>query len=156
MENENYKWKAVKQFQDNWDVNASDFSEMLSRSLEKTYNLLASANNFPKGMMSEFAKAAPEEVRAMFIALFDESRDVFERMDEFKHQSSVLLENTETERRSTTSMKMLSAHTFGCAIRTSTISINSAKLKPSRASLNLIINSEKALMRKTFVIFESL
>lgn len=65
---------------------------MLSRSLEKTYNLLASANNFPKGMMSEFAKAAPEEVRAMFIALFDESRDVFERMDEFKHQSSVLLE----------------------------------------------------------------
>lgn len=90
--NENYKWKAVKQFQDNWDVNASDFSEMLSRSLEKTYNLLASANNFPKGMMSEFAKAAPEEVRAMFIALFDESREVFERMDEFKHQSSVLLE----------------------------------------------------------------
>lgn len=90
--NENYKWKAVKQFQDNWDVNASDFSEMLSRSLEKTYNLLASANNFPKGMMSEFAKAAPEEARAMFIALFDESRDVFERMDEFKHQSSVLLE----------------------------------------------------------------
>ena len=90
--NENYKWKAVKQFQDNWDVNASDFSEMLSRSLEKTYNLLASANNFPKGMMSEFAKAAPEEVRAMFIALFDESRDVFERMDEFKHQSSVLME----------------------------------------------------------------
>lgn len=90
--NENYKWKAVKQFQDNWDVNASDFSEMLSRSLEKTYNLLASANNFPKGMMSEFAKAAPEEVRAMFIALFDESRDVFKRMDEFKHQSSVLLE----------------------------------------------------------------
>lgn len=90
--NENYKWKAVKQFQDNWDVNASDFSEMLSRSLEKTYNLLASANNFPKAMMSEFAKAAPEEVRAMFIALFDESRDVFERMDEFKLQSSVLLE----------------------------------------------------------------
>lgn len=90
--NENYKWKAVKQFQDNWNVNASDFSEMLSRSLEKTYNLLASANNFPKGMMSEFAKAAPEEVRAMFIALFDESRDAFERMDEFKHQSSVLLE----------------------------------------------------------------
>lgn len=43
-------------------------------------------------MMSEFAKAAPEEVRAMFITLFDESRDVFERMDEFKHQSSVLLE----------------------------------------------------------------
>ena len=48
---EKYKWEAVKWFQDNWDVNASDFAEMLDRSLDKTYNLLASANNFPKGMI---------------------------------------------------------------------------------------------------------
>lgn len=89
---EKYKWEAVKWFQDNWDVNAPDFTEMLNRSLEKTYNLLASNNNFPKGMIVGFAKAAPEEVRAMFIALFDESKDVFERMDAFKLQSSILLE----------------------------------------------------------------
>lgn len=89
---EKYKWEAVRWFQDNWDVNASDFAEMLSRSLDKTFNLLASNNNFPKGMIVGFAKAAPEEVRAMFIALFDESKDVFERMDAFKTQSSVLLE----------------------------------------------------------------
>ena len=89
---EKYKWEAVKWFQDNWDVNAPDFTEMLSRSLEKTYNLLASNNNFPKGMIVGFAKAAPEEVRAMFIALFDESKDVFERMDAFKLKSSILLE----------------------------------------------------------------
>ena len=78
--NEKYKWEAVKWFQDNWDVNASDFADMLSRSLDKTFNLLASNNIFPKGMIVGFAKAAPEEVRAMFIALFDESKDVFERM----------------------------------------------------------------------------
>jgi len=88
---EKYKWEAVKWFQDNWDVNASDFAEMLNRSLDKTYNLLASNNNFPKGMIVSFAKAAPEEVRAMFIDLFDESKDVFERIDSFKTQSSVLL-----------------------------------------------------------------
>jgi 5-methylcytosine-specific restriction protein B len=29
---EKYKWEAVKWFQDNWDVNAADFAEMLSRS----------------------------------------------------------------------------------------------------------------------------
>ncbi len=29
---EKYKWEAVKCFKDNWDVNAVDFSEMLSRS----------------------------------------------------------------------------------------------------------------------------
>ena len=90
--NEKYKWEAVKWFQDNWDVNASDFPEMLSRSLDKTFNLLASNNNFPKGMIVGFAKAAPEEVRAMFIALFDESQDGFERMNTFKMQSSILLE----------------------------------------------------------------
>lgn len=90
--NEKYKWEAVKWFQDNWNVNAADFPEMLSRSLDKTFNLLASNNNYPKGMIVGFAKAAPEEVRAMFIALFDESQDVFERMNAFKMQSSILLE----------------------------------------------------------------
>lgn len=89
---EKYKWEAVKWFQDNWDVTATDFAEMLSRSLDKTFNLLASNNNFPKGMIVGFAKSAPEEVRAMFIALFDESKDVFERLDAFKMKSSILLE----------------------------------------------------------------
>lgn len=89
---EKYKWVAVKWFQDNWDVNAPDFAEMLNRALDKTYNLLSSANYFPKGMIVLFAKAAPEEVRSMFVALFDESKDVFERMETFKFQSTVLLE----------------------------------------------------------------
>lgn len=90
--NEKYKWEAVKCFQDNWDVNAADFADMLTRSLAKTYNLLASMNNFPARMITVFAKTAPEEVRSMFIALFDENKDVYERIDAFKMQSSILLE----------------------------------------------------------------
>lgn len=90
--NEKYKWEAVKHFRDNWDINADDFAEMLTRSLEKTYNLLASMNNFPAGMIEGFAKTAPEEVRAMFIALFDETQDVVQRVLNFKDQSSTLLE----------------------------------------------------------------
>lgn len=90
--NEKYKWEAVKHFQDNWDINAPDFAEMLTRSLEKTYNLLASLNNFPAGMIEGFAKTAPEEVRAMFIALFDETQDVVQRILAFKDGSSNLLE----------------------------------------------------------------
>lgn len=90
--NEKYKWEAVKCFQDNWDVNADDFADMLSRSLAKTYNLLASMNNFPAKMILGFAKTAPEEVRAMFIALFDESKDVVTRIIAFKDKSSLLLE----------------------------------------------------------------
>ena len=90
--NEKYKWEAVKWFQDHWDVNATDFPAMLNTALDKTFNLLASANNFPKGMIVGFAKSAPEEVRAMFIDLFDESKDVYERIDAFKLGSSKLLE----------------------------------------------------------------
>lgn len=80
---ENYKWKAVKCFQDNWDDNAADFPSMLNRSLEKAGNLLASRNFYPKSMIWEMAEKAPEAVRAMFIALFDESRPVIERIENF-------------------------------------------------------------------------
>ena len=31
--NEKYKWEAVKCFQDNWDVNATGFADMLQKSL---------------------------------------------------------------------------------------------------------------------------
>lgn len=88
---EKYKWEAVKCFQNNWDIHAADFENMLSQSLSKTSNLLASTNNFPAGMIIEFAHAAPEKVRAMYMDLFDESKDVFGRIESFKKQSNILL-----------------------------------------------------------------
>ena len=94
---EKYKWVAVKHFQDNWDIEAPDFKDMLERSLAKTFNLLASMNNFPRGMILDFAGVAPEEVRSMFLALYDESRDVFERIDEFKSRSTYLLKTYRSE-----------------------------------------------------------
>ena len=89
--NEKYKWEAVKCFQDNWDINASDFADMLERSLTKTYNLLASINNFPRAMIEGFARSAPQEVRDMFRALFDETTDVVARILTFKKQAEVML-----------------------------------------------------------------
>ena len=92
--NEKYKWEAVKHFQNNWDVNATDFADMLTRSLAKTGNLLASVNNFPAKMIQSFAKTAPEEVRAMFIDLFDEHFEIYERIERFKAKSTILLEKS--------------------------------------------------------------
>ena len=89
-EDEKYKWEAVKCFQDNWDVDADDFSGMLHRSLDKTFNLLASTNNFPRKMIESFSQQEPEEVRGMFIALFDESKEVFSRIKEFKERAEAL------------------------------------------------------------------
>ncbi len=89
---EKYKWEAVKCFQDNWDVNAEDFAGMLKLSLSKTYNLLASRMNYPAATLNDFAGKYPEDVRAMFLDLFDEKKDVYERIEAFKKQAAVLLE----------------------------------------------------------------
>lgn len=88
---EKYKWEAVQWFQEHWDVNAPEFVKMLKAALAKADNLLTSQNNFPKAMIIGFATDAPEEVRAMFIELFDENKDVIERIQAFKDRSVVLL-----------------------------------------------------------------
>ena len=85
---EKYKWEAIKHFQDNWDVKTEDFVDMLSLSLEKTYNLLASSNYFPARMIRLLAEKAPEQVREMFVNLFDEGQDVTKRIAAFKQQSA--------------------------------------------------------------------
>lgn len=89
-EDERYKWVAARQFQDSWDIDVEDFPTMLEKSLSKTGNLLVSAGNFPKGMITQFAHIAPEEVREMFRELFDESRDVVERIEDFKHKAEAI------------------------------------------------------------------
>lgn len=89
--NEKYKWEAIQTFQTHWDVNAEDFAEMLHRSLDTTSDLLASLNFYPCRTIEDFAKAAPEEVRTMFIALYDESKDVYDRIKKFKEQAAAML-----------------------------------------------------------------
>lgn len=87
---EKYKWEAVKCFQDNWDEGVPDFADMLKRSLAKTYNLLASKNNFPALMIMAFAKKEPETLRTMFHNLYDETKDVVERIKAFKGEANAL------------------------------------------------------------------
>lgn len=89
-EEERYKWEAVKHFQDNWDINASNFEEMFTRATDKTYNLLASMNNFPRRMIQGFASADPEAAKAMFINLFDETKDFAERVEKFQSDAEVM------------------------------------------------------------------
>lgn len=70
--NEQFKWQAVKYFQANWDIDADDFLEMLTRTLDKQnvyYSLLASNNNFPVGMLINYSKLEPEIVRTMFFGV---------------------------------------------------------------------------------------
>lgn len=91
-EEEKYKWEAIKCFQDNWDVNAQDFPAMLSKSLSKTENLLAANYDFSRKMIEFYAEQNPEEVRSMFMQLFDEKIDLIERINGFIARSDRLLE----------------------------------------------------------------
>jgi len=81
---EKFKWEAVKWFQDHWDINAENFSEMFAKATEKTAGLLASMNNFPRKMMIQYAEDDAEAVRAMFIRLYDENKDVTDRVLQFQ------------------------------------------------------------------------
>ena len=82
-EDERYKWRAVKRFQDVWDPKADDFAAMFKKATDKCYNLLASQSNYPRAMMIEFAKADPEAVRKMFDDLFTEQKSVVDRVNQF-------------------------------------------------------------------------
>jgi len=79
-----YKWKAVKQFQDNWNIDATDFYSMLEKSLKLVKNLLDSGQYFPKRMLLKNTKATPEKIRTLFKYLFDEDYDIFERIELFR------------------------------------------------------------------------
>lgn len=82
--NEIYKWNAVIHFQNTYDINAPDFSEMLDDSLSKTENLLVSMNYYPRKMIARYAKDLQNETRQAFINLFDETQDIIQRINSFK------------------------------------------------------------------------
>lgn len=79
-----YKWKAVKTFQDHWDINAVNFYEMLIASLSQTKNLLDSGQYFPLRMMVQYAEHRPNEVRKLFSDLYNEDDDLYERIVDFQ------------------------------------------------------------------------
>ena len=90
-DDEKFKWQTIKGFQDHWDIEAIDFCTMLKNSLDKTFNLLASTHYFPGKMIKEFAEKEPETVRQMFKNLFDENKDLYDRIVSFKVQSKQLV-----------------------------------------------------------------
>lgn len=94
---ESFKWEAVQWFQDHWDIEAADFPAMLERSLEKTGALLISYNHFPAGMIEGLSRVRPEEVRTMFRVLYDEEKDLYERIQFFKNDAERIFIETKDQ-----------------------------------------------------------
>jgi Domain of unknown function (DUF3883) len=67
-----YKWRAVKRFQDYWDIDAINFPQMLENSLAFTYNLMDSGQHFPRRMILQYARFDTEVVKEIFAELYRE------------------------------------------------------------------------------------
>jgi len=85
-----YKWKAVKCFQDNWDIDAANFYPMLLASIRLTQNLLKSGQYFPLRMLMHYSERRPEETRNLLKALYNEDEDIFERIQNFQNGIDIL------------------------------------------------------------------
>lgn len=86
-----YKWKAVNYFQSYWNIEATNFKNMLMQALSKTENLLTSMNNYPRKMLEEFCEIDEAKVREMFRVLFDENQDIVARINQFRQNADGLL-----------------------------------------------------------------
>lgn len=135
-----YKWRAVKWFQDHWDIDTANFPAMLSSSLEKSMNLLSAGMYFARKMIELFAQMEPETVRSMFRVLFDESITLQQRIDSFTKNAELLLEKekpaaTQAKPLVTTRTCKLSASTSLSNTQKNTISTKPVYiLQPQRSS----------------------
>lgn len=90
--NELYKWKAVKTFQDNWNIEADNFYAMLNASLHDTSNLMSAGNYYPRRMILWMAEKDSDTVREMFRELYDLSIDFKDRVHNFRETAKLLIE----------------------------------------------------------------
>lgn len=80
---EEYKWKAVKHFQQHYSDSDKDVSYWISTIFAENSNLLIAPKYFPLGMLLDFAKVRPVEMKDMLRGLYDESVDVKDRIKSF-------------------------------------------------------------------------
>lgn len=91
-EEEKYKWVAVQHFQDNWDIEAADFTSMLEESISQAYNLLQGGMYYASKMLCTLAKQDPEKMRSLFRLLYNENLPLVDRLQPFRTGCDELLE----------------------------------------------------------------
>lgn len=93
---EKYKWEAIKNFHDHWDIDAESFIDMFKKATadsedgKKPLNLLAASYFYPRDMILYFAREDETTVRNMFRTLFDESLDLTVRIEAFQSAAESL------------------------------------------------------------------
>ena len=83
-----YKWRCIKHFQDNINIDAPDFHMMLKNALRKRANLLYYISS---SFILEAAEQYPDDIRQMFRCLYDEEVDLKTRIQDFYLSSNNIL-----------------------------------------------------------------
>lgn len=83
FEREDYKWEAVKAFQNYYFRSDTPLAERLKNPFAVADNLLASNNYFPAGMLCSFAKEKPQETQECLDELFNMSSRLTDRVSSF-------------------------------------------------------------------------
>ena len=75
-----FKWRAVKHFQDNWNIDADDFAKMLKEAMSETSIFINNATVQPLNGLLKLAEIDPISVKEMFETLYEcNSKPVNER-----------------------------------------------------------------------------
>ncbi len=78
---ETYKWFAVEQVQNAWDLNDPDLSGMIKKAFSQTYNLINNRIVSPGNGLALLAKEEPDAVRKALEGLLADTDDVDEKQD---------------------------------------------------------------------------
>ena len=77
---EDYKWYAIKHFQDTYFVNDLPFGTRIKQSFSKHVNLLDTRRYFPLGVLADVYSSKPKLTEEMITALFDETIPLKDRV----------------------------------------------------------------------------
>lgn len=94
-EDEFFKYEAIQHFQDNWNIDADDFSSMVKIAIEKQINLMYS---LAYGTILKLANKFPDKIRELFIFLFDDSKNLNERIKVFDKETDILFKTIDPKR----------------------------------------------------------
>lgn len=97
QDEEGYKFKAVEIFQQNFNINAPDFVEMLEKSIEQN-NLVMGNMYFPRRVLITLAKEYEMEVRNILKNLFDTKKNVVQRINKTEDDFNRLVERRNKEK----------------------------------------------------------
>jgi hypothetical protein len=90
LQDEIYKWKAIKHFQDNWNPDAEDIGAMFEEAIKQQYNLMS---RWSFSVMKYLCREKSPEFGVAIMNLYDQEIDLSTRIQQFQTISKNLIQD---------------------------------------------------------------